>query len=157
MKLIAHRGNTEGVNSELENTPEYIQDALILGFDVEVDVWGVDGELWLGHDEPKYSMKEYFKGVDYLGDNRIWYHCKNLEAIIICDELGHGGTNFFWHQEDDFTLTSRGQIWTYPSKQLSRNSICVLPEKADYSVDDLKGCYGICSDVITDYILYNED
>ena len=25
--------------------------------------------------------------------------------------------NYFWHQTDDFTLTSHGYIWTYPGKK----------------------------------------
>ena len=59
-RLIAHKGNVEGINTELENTPDYIKEALRLGFDVEVDVWGIDGELWLGHDDPKIKMDDHF-------------------------------------------------------------------------------------------------
>ena len=39
MKLIAHRGNIDGPNPERENSPEYIEEALKAGYDVEVDVW----------------------------------------------------------------------------------------------------------------------
>ena len=38
MILISHRGNINGPNPEMENNPEYIQKALDLGYDVEVDV-----------------------------------------------------------------------------------------------------------------------
>ena len=54
----------------------------------------------------------------------------------------------FWHQEDDFTLTSRGFIWTYPGKELTLKSICVLPESTDNEIGE---CFGICSDVIKKY------
>jgi len=49
----------------------------------------------------------------------------------------------FWHQEDDVTLTSKGYLWTYSGKELTENSIAVLPEKKpDVEVA------GICSDYV---------
>ena len=54
----------------------------------------------------------------------------------------------FWHQEDDYTITSKGFIWTYPGKSLLTSSICVLPEKSTYKKFE---CYGICSDYILKY------
>jgi hypothetical protein len=36
--------------------------------------------------------------------------------------------NYFFHQEDDITLTSKGYIWAYPGKQPIKNSIAVMPE-----------------------------
>ena len=57
MKLIAHRGNITGPKPELENSPDYIFEAIKKGFDVEVDVWyGTDGKFMLGHDNPDYSF-----------------------------------------------------------------------------------------------------
>ena len=38
MKLIAHRGNINGPNPEMENNPEYILNTLSLGYDCEIDV-----------------------------------------------------------------------------------------------------------------------
>ena len=49
----------------------------------------------------------------------------------------------FWHQEDDVTLTSEGYMWTYPGKELTTNSIAVLPEE-EIEVE----VAGICSDYI---------
>jgi hypothetical protein len=37
--LYAHRGNLFGPKPELENTPDYIDQAIKFGFKVEVDVW----------------------------------------------------------------------------------------------------------------------
>ena len=54
MILIAHRGNIDGP-SEMENHPDHIQKALDAGFHVEVDAWVIDGEIFLGHDEPQYG------------------------------------------------------------------------------------------------------
>jgi len=155
MKLISHRGNLERSNPKQENHPDYIREALRQGFDVEVDIWLVDDKLWFGHDEPQYEIKwnsKWNSNWDYLGDERIWWHCKNLEALVYIRENGIGHTNFFWHQEDDFTLTSNFHIWTYPGKKLSNKSICVMPERASYTSRELRDCYGICSDNILKYV-----
>ena len=45
MKLISHRGNLEGPNPERENHPDYIYGALQAGYDVEIDVWWVEGKF----------------------------------------------------------------------------------------------------------------
>jgi len=53
--------------------------------------------------------------------------------------------NYFWHQTDDFTLTSRGYIWTYPKKEYFEKSVIV---NLDESVPKNLKVYGICSDYI---------
>ena len=58
MKLIAHRGNVTGPNPLRENSLEYIDDAIKLGYDVEIDVRHIEWEqqLYLGHDECQYPV-----------------------------------------------------------------------------------------------------
>ena len=56
--------------------------------------------------------------------------------------------HYFWHEEDDYTITSKGIFWVYPGKTLIKNSICVLPELSSYN--DFN-CLGICSDFIMNY------
>jgi hypothetical protein len=34
----------------------------------------------------------------------------------------------FWHQNDDFTLTSKNYIWTYPGQPYTASSVIVMPE-----------------------------
>jgi hypothetical protein len=135
---IAHRGNTSGP-SKLENSPEYIQAALDAGYDAEVDVWVINDKFYLGHDSPEYSVD-----YDWLEAriSSLWIHCKNLDALQTfseCEDL----FNFFWHQEDDFTLTSWGFIWTYPGKDVRENSVIV-----DLDGDNNYDCYGLCSDYL---------
>ena len=50
MKLIAHRGNIDGPNPSKENHPEYIESAIVDGYDVEIDLRydKVTETLWLG-------------------------------------------------------------------------------------------------------------
>ena len=56
MILISHRGNINGVNLERENTQSYIQEAIDLGYDVEIDVRYIDKKFWLGHDKSDYEI-----------------------------------------------------------------------------------------------------
>lgn len=149
MILIAHRGNLNGPNPELENKPSYIEKAINKGYDVEIDIWYEDG-WFLGHDKPQYKVtRKWLMNLSYS----LWIHCKNLETLYqFVDKDNHVGVsspNYFWHQNDDFTLTSHGFIWTYPKKPLSPKSVCVLPELG-YD-GNLRKCYGICTDFVEKY------
>lgn len=140
MIKIAHRGNTGGPIPELENRPEYLVYALEQGFEVEVDVWWHEGALYFGHESPDYYVSsDYFHQIK---DN-AWFHCKNFNAFQHFLEL-QPDLKFFWHQEDDFTLTSNGYIWTYPGKPTGPRSI-----KVDLNLDNHELMYtpaGICTD-----------
>jgi hypothetical protein len=149
MKLIAHRGNIDGSNPLEENNPEYIDAAINAGFDVEIDIRydTIDKNLYLGHDDPQYQVSWYW--VASRMDN-LWIHCKNIEALY---EFTHGtsGFNYFWHQNDDFTLTSKNYIWTYPGKSYTPKSVMVMPEMSmGKDITNLKiyDCFGVCSDYI---------
>lgn len=139
MLRIAHRGNLKGP-SESENNPTHLVAAISLGFDVEVDVWMNEGGVFLGHDKPEHLVDETF-----LEDikNEAWFHCKNIEALGYF--VNHmPDARFFWHQEDDFTLTSNGYIWTYPGKTVTNKSIVVLQYKTDVNI--FKEAYAVCTD-----------
>jgi hypothetical protein len=144
MILISHRGNINGKFESYENEPNYIDLAISKGYDVEVDVWCVNGTLFLGHDNPQY-------GVDFkwLKDRltKLWIHCKNIESVLYFKECEHE-FNYFWHELDTITLTSLNYIWAYPGKQPIKNSISVMPE---INNDILTECLGICSDNISFY------
>ena len=142
MILISHRGNIEGSIPELENTQPYINIAIANGYDVEIDVWWSNGYLYLGHDKPQHliDLSWFEKNKDSL-----WVHCKNIESVV---KLQNTDFHYFWHQNDDLTLTSKNYIWAYPNKQPIKNSIAVLPE---IHKDDISECIGVCSDYIVNY------
>ena len=144
MILISHRGNTNGKMESWENEPTYIDLAISRDYDVEVDVWYVDGVLYLGHDKPQY-------GVDFrwFRDRitKLWIHCKNTDAILLF-KASQYDFNYFWHETDTITLTSLNYIWAYPGKQPIKNSIAVMPENHN---DDITNCIGICSDNLKKY------
>ena len=140
MILISHRGNIQGESPGLENMPEYVYDTLNKGYHVEIDVWYKNG-FYLGHNNPKYYVKPNF-----LSQSKLWCHAKNIEAVVEMSK--YSKIHYFWHQQDDITLTSRGYIWAYPGKQPIKNSIAVMPELYG---DDVTSCLGICSDYLTNY------
>ena len=140
MILISHRGNLDGKKEKLENHPDYIEDAIKKGFDVEIDVWFINNNFFLGHDKPQFKVNSKF-----LENRKLWCHSKNSDAL---KELSKLNCHFFWHNTDDYTITSRGFIWIYPGKPILKNGICVMPEKKNNINLD---CKGICSDFIESY------
>jgi len=140
MFFISHRGNLTGPNPMKENSVEYINNALSKSFDVEIDLWFMNNNFFLGHDEPKYEID-----LNFLKKPGLWIHAKNLECFY---QLSNFDLNFFWHEEDKITITSKGFFWNYPGTLLSKKSICVLPEKSDIKEVD---CLGYCSDFIKDF------
>lgn len=140
--LISHRGNVDGI-SKLENKPTYIDSAIEAGYDVEIDVWKIGTTLHLGHDEPQYGISQRWLNERH---DKLWIHCKNVEAVEWFNSTD--GLNYFWHEEDTLTLTSKGYMWVYPGKQPIVGSIAVMPEIHN---DDISKCLGICSDVIEKY------
>jgi len=145
MKLIAHRGNINGPDPENENSPKYIESAIQQGYDVEIDL-RVGLGLQLGHDESQYFIDSSW--LSTFKDN-LWIHCKDFAALAYLTEMKFVEFNYFWHQEDDYALTSKGYIWTNPTQPLTEKSICVLPE---LQTIDIKGCAGVCSDYIVRYL-----
>jgi hypothetical protein len=146
--LISHRGNINGRIEEAENRPDYIDDAIRLGYDVEIDIWVKNDILYLGHDVPQYEIP-----LEWLlhRKGRLWVHCKNVDAM---EYIYDTDLNYFWHDTDTMTLTSKGHIWAYPGRQPIRKSIAVMPE-LKYMLtgvkEDLSVCSGICSDYIQKY------
>jgi hypothetical protein len=146
MILISHRGNIDGKQHILENQPNYILKAIEQGYDVEIDIWYTD-KFMLGHDKPQYTFPFDLLEKFYT---KLWIHCKNIEAITKIKHNYELNTrlNYFWHEHDTITLTSKGYIWAYPGKQPIQNSIAVMPELGN---DDISKCGGVCSDFIINY------
>jgi len=146
MILISHRGNLDGEAPERENHPEYIDEAMELGYNVEIDLWFVEGKFMLGHDEPQYEVHTEWL---YQRSDKLWIHCKNVKAFEFFNFFhDKQDIHYFWHEQDTATLTSKGYIWAYPGKQPIKNSIAVMPE---INNDSTTACKGICSDYIQKY------
>ena len=150
MIRIAHRGNTEGSNPNLENTPKYLEQALAKGFDIEVDVRlskqekHPDTELYyLGHNEEGNPTT-----LSFLQQSSVWCHAKDYYTFR---SLLDKGVHCFFLEDDLVALTSNRYLWHGPTKNSSvfdnnlERTICVMPE---YWIGEpnLENFMGVCSD-----------
>lgn len=147
MHFIAHRGNVYGKNIERENTISYILEAINEGFECEIDVWFDNNCLFLGHDCPQYDVSHEFLQEHA---SQLWIHCKNLGALMYM-RMNGVDFNYFFHHNDEYTLTSKCNIWGNIDSKLDKGIICVMPECfTRLDEDAMKRCDGICSDIIGD-------
>lgn len=140
MKIISHRGNLSGPNPKYENSPNYIQKAIDAGFEVEIDVWFLNNNFYLGHDSPDYLIE-----LTWLKEkaDKLWCHAKNFETVYEMSK--EKILNYFWHENDKMTLTSQGVPWCYPGNFIL-NGITVCLNKTIKDINVM----GIC----TDYALF---
>ena len=138
MKIISHRGNVRGPLADRENRPSYIDCAIGNGYDVEIDVRLIAGQLWLGHDEPQYKVEHSWlqPRKEYL-----WIHCKDLASAKECWEY-----QSFCHTFDPYTYTSTGKIWLHDLSMKSDNNV-IIPMIDDIEYAPMNGQpYAICTD-----------
>jgi len=150
MIIIAHRANLVGPEPDFENSPEMI-DRCISGyaFNVEVDLWVVEDRLYLGHDGPQYEVSLPWL---HMRCRFLWVHCKNIDALIFMQNNPfRDDFRYFWHQEDDYTLTSDGWIWAYPNKPIPKpcKAVCVMPE---WDNQDTFMFDAVCTDYPTNFL-----
>lgn len=146
MKLISHRGNIQGPLPHLENSMPYIQGAIDLGHDVEIDVRLIKNKLFLGHDKADYEVS-----LKWLVDrkNNLWVHTKNFAAL---DYLISHDLRIFYHQKEDHTIINNcNLIWSHNLSEASEKSIIPLISLDDIDQFDflkLENIFDICSDYI---------
>lgn len=143
---ISHRGNIRGPYKELENSWGYINAAIDDGFDVKIDIWRIDKQLFLGHDVPRYPIT-----IEELSRKRewLWIQCKNLEAYEYFDADMKYAFNFFSHNKDDFAVTSHLFHWMHRRirKTKLNDAIILFPEVYN-NIDNITNIVGICSDFV---------
>jgi len=123
MIIISHRGNLKGKDLSKENNPAHLQhvmgDHKIM---CEVDLWLVDNELLLGHDFPEYKIDESF--LESFA-NFLVIHAKDLNAANWLYD-SQRKYNWFYHKNDEMTLTSHGWIWSYPGIYMDNGVVVEL-------------------------------
>lgn len=145
MILISHRGNITGRLPEVENQPDYIQDTIILGYDVEIDVRMKEGQLYLGHDYAQYKIE-----LEWLIERRdkLWIHTKDFESL---DLLIDKGLRVFFHEQERQTIINNTNlIWSHDLESISTKSI--IPLLNTQSIEKYghlaQNVYGVCSDYL---------
>lgn len=124
MKYICHRGNIGGPLPSMENKPEYIQVALNSGFDVEIDVWLQSDGFYLGHDAPTYKID-----CSFLRNQRLWVHCKNIEAYLELSK--YIDINCFFQDNEELVATTRGHLWAHSKCQKWNDNTVIVQLGAD--------------------------
>lgn len=143
MRIYAHRANLNGPGSG-DNRPESIRACLERGLGVEVDVVGVNGELWLGHDRPEWKAE-----VELLTNSGVMCHAKNVAAAVILRALPVG---FFCLDKDEFCLCSNGLIWAnYGCAPTAVSIMCSpelvgSPETIERFYSRVASAHGVCTD-----------
>lgn len=146
MKIISHRGNIRGNNPTNENRPSYIDSAIKLGYEVEVDVRFMDNEFWLGHDYNQYKINE--KWME-LRKNYLWFHCKDIDSALKFSIKKN--FNFFCHTSDDYVLTSNGYIWVHDLNK-TINDKCIIPLLSINDIDHYRNStpHAVCTDYVNE-------
>tara|TARA_X000000950_G_C13852748_1_gene635255 strand:- start:1099 stop:1635 length:537 start_codon:yes stop_codon:yes gene_type:complete len=152
--VIAHRGLLEGPAKNLENNPENII------FNIknypnlfnEVDINIVKDAIYTGHDKPTYKID-----LEFILNNKtnLILHIKKLDydsayTIDTLLEL-YESCHCFCHEEDNFTITNKGLIWSHPKMGINKNTVCVMPEKvmsisSEAFIKNLNLLKGVCTD-----------
>jgi len=147
MILISHRGNVDGITQDRENTLSYIEEAIQLGYDVEIDLRVKDGKTFLGHDTPDHPVS-----LEWLEErkHKLWIHTKDVQALVFCKE---NNLKYFFHEKEEQTLISNGLIWTHDLDNVTRYSVIpIISDKLNLKdFSKFKNCYAICSDFVKHY------
>ena len=69
---------------------------ILNGFDVEIDIWVINSEIFLGHDFSQFKIDKKFL-ID--NKNKLWIHAKNDQALFFLSR-NEMDLNFFWHEGD---------------------------------------------------------
>lgn len=140
--IISHRGNQTGRQESEENSPNYIREALRSGFYCEVDFWVQGSALKLGHDKGQFLIDAFWIS-DFT--NHLIFHCKNEEAIDFCDR---NNLHWFYHKNDEYTITSKGWVWGYPGSKpvTSKFVILDLDDHLTGNFGISKNVYAVCTD-----------
>ena len=141
MRVIAHRGNLNGI-SPRENDPQVIRQVLDHGLSVEVDLWEIEGRHFFGHDSPAYLVN-----LAEFDVQEVYFHLKTPHV----PRLLHADA--FAIDNDRYSLTLRGWLWTNYGQPVSAQSIMCAPELVGHR-EPLDGFVSRCRDaaaICTDF------
>lgn len=146
MIKISHRGNIDGPQPTKENRPSYIDAAIQLGYDVEIDIRLIKSELWLGHDYGEYKVS--LKWLD-LRKDKLWIHCKDKDSASYLIE-SKKGFQFFCHTQDEYVLTSTNHLWVH-DLTCTIDDTCIIPLMTLSSLELYDGevPFAICSNYVS--------
>tara|TARA_R110001592_G_scaffold338578_1_gene625830 strand:- start:88 stop:573 length:486 start_codon:yes stop_codon:yes gene_type:complete len=147
MKIISHRGNLDGPDKLRENNPKFIDECIVKGYDVEIDLRLKNNNLFLGHDFTQYEVS-----MDWLlqRSQNLWIHAKEftvLQKLILFKEK----LKFFCHETDKFTIVNGGYIWCHDLKSKVDDK-CIIPLLSYDQIMNYNQTffYAVCTDYVYD-------
>jgi len=145
MKIISHRGNINGPIPKKENRPSYIDSAIQLGYEVEIDLRVINNEFWLGHDEPQYKIELLWMR---LRKEKLWFHCKDMESALMLASLDDD-FKYFCHSSEPYVCTSHKYLWIHDLTS-GINDKCIIPLLSKDDIMNYKNNkpYAICTDFV---------
>ena len=150
LQYISYQGIYDGTNFVDAATPKQITKAMNAGFSTMVNVWRIEGILYLGVFEPITVVTE-----KYLQGPRFWINAMNTEMQEwIVAQPTKLYPNYFWFPdatESTPVTANNGKIITPGTVAINNNSIIFLPEIQDrgmYSTVHLK-CFGVISNYLS--------
>lgn len=150
MIIISHRGNITGPVPSRENSPSYIDCAILNGYEVEVDVNYINEKFYLGHDTPDIEISETWIRKR---KEKLWLHCKNLQAslkLIEMQKIYNETYKFFCHTSDSFVLTSTNHVWVHDlSLPLDKQTIIPLLKEDEIRRYNNKIVHAVCTDYVS--------
>ena len=150
MQYISYQGIFNGTNFEDAATPKQITKSMNAGFSTLVNVWRIDGILYLGVFQPITQVTE-----KYLQGPRFYINAMNTEMQTwIVTQPIKSYPNYFWFPtttESTPVTASNGKIITPGTVPVNNNSVIFLPEITDramFSTVHLT-CFGVCSNYLS--------
>ena len=150
MQYISYQGIFNGTNFEDAATPTQITKSMNAGFSTMVNVWRIDGVLFLGVTQPITEVTE-----QYLQGPRFWLNAMNdgMQSWIVT-QSSTLYPNYFWFPtatESTPVTASNGKIITPGTVPVNNSSVIFLPEiqdRAMFSTVHLR-CFGVCSNYLS--------
>ena len=129
-----------GPDKDLENCPTTIE-MVSNFFKVEVDIWKIDRDYFLGHDDPQYLIS--FDWLVYL-QPKLMLHCKNRLAYD-CQTLV--SFHRFMHEDEASVTCSRGNILKHPDCGPLPGSYNMMPELSkNETLETILSSKAVCTD-----------
>jgi len=151
MFYISYLGIFDGKDYEDSNTPPQISKALQAGFSCLIDVWRVNGVLYVGTEQAMIEVTQ-----KYIQGPRFWINAMNTEMQDwIVTQPTKLYPNYFHFDASTppppYATASNGKLITPGTVPINLNSVMFLPEINDRSLLTMVKvrAYAICSTYLT--------
>jgi hypothetical protein len=148
-RFICHRGNLERKKLSDENIPALLDARIGDGYDVELDVWYKNSQLFLGHDQAEHPIT--FEWL--MQTSKKYIHTKDaktLEYLLLrCGREGYN-PNIFYHTGEHYSLTTRNHIIVLPGQEILAGSVNMMPEMSPI-LKDTRQAFAVCSDSLSNF------